>query len=605
MRAAVVAVTLASAPVLLGAGPAATSPSADAPAPDPDGTATTTVATTAGADDAGDGRAEDRAADGVADVGVADDGVADDGADAYLGRYDADDVQRRSQPGAQTATYCVRLTGVASSERDPFAAAARRILTDIHSWTLGGSLRFVERSSCDGTGFTLWLAAPDRVPTFSSVCSSRYSCRVGRDVIINHRNWHHATPAWNQAGGNLTDYRRMVVNHEVGHWLGFGHYDCRGRGQPAPVMQQQSISLQGCQPNGWPVGFERDALAQRRGLAQLSRTVDDGDVVQVEGRGTRYYVEDGVRRALPDDQTLRDRRPDGAVRWVSPRNVSQVPTGTPVPSVTRPDDAFRTLLQDADGGPIYLVRDGQRFELPDACTFDERGYWRSDVRERTADELADIPVGGQVPTACWERTAPPTQDTAPACDDVEDGRFDDTAGTTHEDTIDCAADRGLVRGDGGSFAPNVAVTRGQLASIVVAYLDEVGAPAPPADEVDDAFVDDDGSVHEPAIDRLAATGIVTGVGEDRFAPNAPVTRGQLATFLTRTQARVLEVDGFDWETDWFVDDVDDTHEPAIDQAADLGLVGGVGDHRFAPGRDVRRGELATTIVRALAATEPE
>ncbi len=50
------------------------------------------------------------------------------------------------------------------------------------------------------------------------------------------------------------------------------------------------------------------------------------------------------------------------------------------------------------------------------------------------------------------------------------------------------------------------------------------------------FVDDDGSVFEADIERLAAAGITKGCNppvNDRFCPNDPVTRGQMAAFLVR------------------------------------------------------------------------
>lgn len=75
-------------------------------------------------------------------------------------------------------------------------------------------------------------------------------------MIINEDRWLGATPAWNDAGGSLRDYRHMVINHETGHWLGFSHSYCGGPGQLAPVMQQQSISLQGCKFNPWPLTSE-------------------------------------------------------------------------------------------------------------------------------------------------------------------------------------------------------------------------------------------------------------------------------------------------------------------------------------------------------------
>ena len=45
-----------------------------------------------------------------------------------------------------------------------------------------------------------------------------------------------------------------------------------------------------------------------------------------------------------------------------------------------------------------------------------------------------------------------------------------------------------------------------------------------------------------------------------------------------------------------------THAEAIDQAATLGLVSGVDDHRYAPDRHVRRDQMASFLARLLSAT---
>ena len=160
-------------------------------------------------------------------------------------------------------TYVVR--GLANtSDLESFATAAAATYADSRGWNLGGSISF--RRVGSGGDFTLWLAAARTVPGFGPPCDSSYSCTSGRNVIINETRWLTGSPSWNASGASLVDYRRMVVNHETGHWLGFHHEFCAGAGQPAPVMQQQSISLQGCRPNAWPTAAERQRLASSRGV---------------------------------------------------------------------------------------------------------------------------------------------------------------------------------------------------------------------------------------------------------------------------------------------------------------------------------------------------
>lgn len=161
-----------------------------------------------------------------------------------------------------TYTYEVRGRGNSTSLED-FATRAAQTFADGRGWGLGGSIRFVRVAS--GGSFTLWLSAPQHLPAFSSGCSTTYSCRVGRHVIINEARFRGGTSAWNAARGSLRDYQHMVVNHETGHWLGNGHASCPAAGQPAPVMQQQSKGLQGCKPNPWPTSAERSALSRRTG----------------------------------------------------------------------------------------------------------------------------------------------------------------------------------------------------------------------------------------------------------------------------------------------------------------------------------------------------
>ncbi|HJQ00481.1 MAG TPA: DUF3152 domain-containing protein [Jatrophihabitans sp.] len=174
-------------------------------------------------------------------------------------------------PAAATPriSYTYQVRGLANrSDLTAFAASVAASYADSRGWNLGGSIAFRQVSS--GGQFTVWLAAAQRVPGFGSPCDSSYSCTVGNNVIINETRWLSASPSWTAGHGSLTDYRHMVVNHETGHWLGFGHSFCAGPGQLAPVMQQQSISLQGCRPNAWPLASERARLAVSRGVPILT-----------------------------------------------------------------------------------------------------------------------------------------------------------------------------------------------------------------------------------------------------------------------------------------------------------------------------------------------
>lgn len=170
-------------------------------------------------------------------------------------------------PSPLVVTYEVRGRGNLSPLED-LAAAAAAVYADPRGWSLGGSIRFEQVAS--GGAFTLWLASDGLMATFGGACGPVWSCRNGRNVVINENRWVGASESWLAALAPLEAYRQMVINHETGHWLGFGHTSCRGSGVPAPVMQQQSMTLAGCLPNSWPLPSERSALAARRGVSIMT-----------------------------------------------------------------------------------------------------------------------------------------------------------------------------------------------------------------------------------------------------------------------------------------------------------------------------------------------
>jgi Protein of unknown function (DUF3152) len=130
-----------------------------------------------------------------------------------------------------------------------FAGAVEASLADPRSWTGAGD---VSLQRVDGEAdVVIMLATP---ATTDRLClplqtNSVFSCHNGGRVILNVERWEQGSAEWPLP---ISEYRAYMVNHEFGHALGHGHVGCPAAGAPAPVMMQQTKSLDGCLPNAWP-----------------------------------------------------------------------------------------------------------------------------------------------------------------------------------------------------------------------------------------------------------------------------------------------------------------------------------------------------------------
>jgi len=188
--------------------------------------------------------------------------VVESGAGTFT--YSAVDGQVAGQAGPVQRYQIAVEDGIGVSP-DDFGAAVEGVLSDARSWTADGSLRLqraagsgqrVSASGPTGTdvAFVVLLASPAKSAALcreDGMDTQEFTnCRLhdGR-VVINAARWLTGVQDY---GAPLSDYRNYVINHEVGHQLGHGHELCPGPGQPAPVMQQQTLGLKGCTPYGWP-----------------------------------------------------------------------------------------------------------------------------------------------------------------------------------------------------------------------------------------------------------------------------------------------------------------------------------------------------------------
>lgn len=140
---------------------------------------------------------------------------------------------------------------------DPKDAARQigAILNDQRGWRQAGA-RFRQVTGAEAE-LTFKVATAATTDKLCNVQQPEHigevNCRAGVNVVINLKRWQLGSP---QFDGPATEYRALIVNHEVGHWLNRGHLTCPGPGQPAPAMMQQIDGLKGCVSNAWPYDTE-------------------------------------------------------------------------------------------------------------------------------------------------------------------------------------------------------------------------------------------------------------------------------------------------------------------------------------------------------------
>jgi uncharacterized protein YkwD len=106
-------------------------------------------------------------------------------------------------------------------------------------------------------------------------------------------------------------------------------------------------------------------------------------------------------------------------------------------------------------------------------------------------------------------------------------------------------------------------------------------------------------VHAEAIAALAEVGVITGYADGTFRPAASVTRGQMATFLERTWALVDGGVPREPTSARFADTSGSVHRGAIERVVEAGWAGGYGGGIYRPDEPVRRDHLALFLTRWL------
>ena len=174
--------------------------------------------------------------------------------------------------------------------------------------------------------------------------------------------------------------------------------------------------------------------------------------------------------------------------------------------------------------------------------------------------------------------------------------FTDDDDSVHESDIDWLSNRDITKGcnppDNTRFCPEETVTREQMAAFLTRALTLRSGTA--------TFEDTGSSIFVKEIASLADAGITKGCNppsNTRYCPTDPVTRAQMASFLTRA----LDLPG--GPTGTFTDvPAGSTHEQTIAALARAGITVGCNppdNTRFCPEDPVTRAQMATFLFRGL------
>ncbi|KMS73800.1 hypothetical protein ACM01_17375 [Streptomyces viridochromogenes] len=174
------------------------------------------------------------------------------------GKFEAIPGVDKAPGTGQKFTYRVDVEQGLGLDGELFAEAVQKTLNDDRSWAHNGANTF-ERIYTGKPDFVITLASPGTTAEWCAKSGldttvDNVSCdsAATERVMINAYRWAQGSETY---GDRIHAYRQMLINHEVGHRLGYPHVTCDKDGDLAPVMQQQTKFLDHggihCRPNPW------------------------------------------------------------------------------------------------------------------------------------------------------------------------------------------------------------------------------------------------------------------------------------------------------------------------------------------------------------------
>jgi hypothetical protein len=267
---------------------------------------------------------------------------------------------------------------------------------------------------------------------------------------------------------------------------------------------------------------------------------------------------------------------------------------TPTPTITTPIYAGATSVSGTAtaGADIELTVNSGTAQ---AATANSSGSWTVSALSalRTNGSISvTAKVGGdmvsQAATATVEAAL--TAPTAPVFSDV-------SASYWGYDAISSLSSRGIVSGyPDGTFKPDASITRAEFATMLVkaSGLNTSGTTGTFTDVTAGAW-------YYGSVNAAASAGLVSGMGDNLFAPNALVTREQMAVMVAKALGNKAPATN-GTELNAFSDKsaVSSWAVSGMDEAVKAGIVSGMTADTLAPMANATRAQAAAMIYKMLA-----
>jgi hypothetical protein len=206
-----------------------------------------------------------------------------------------------------------------------------------------------------------------------------------------------------------------------------------------------------------------------------------------------------------------------------------------------------------------------------------------------------------------------------ACEDVPPFGFTDLPDNQSQvDNINCIAHYGITKGTSATtYAPDNAVTREQMALFLVRMAGRVGIAIPTASDIGFSDIGHLKSGSQVAINQLALLGITKGTSATTFSPADPVSRWQMALFISRLMNKMeplaYQNNTFGYTPSQVVDTADrPVDEPftdlegirkstfdTINHLYELGVIDDISAGTYRPSDDITRATMADFMASVL------